>query len=87
MIAEGLTRRMRPLSSIMQVFKELYKFVDSPGRFLNLYGRVYGPYNLPYKFKNRPGESTNLQGSPHAWFESGRIRLVRPSAVIITHKK
>jgi hypothetical protein len=27
-----------------------------------LYGRLYGPYNLPYKFKNRPGESTNLQG-------------------------
>jgi hypothetical protein len=26
-----------------------------------------GPYNLPYKFKNRPGESTSLQGSPHAW--------------------
>jgi hypothetical protein len=30
------------------------------------YGRLYGPYNLPYKFKNRPGESTNLQGSPPA---------------------
>ena len=40
------------------------KFVDSPGRFLNLYKRLYGPYNLPYKLKNRPGESTNLQVSP-----------------------
>jgi hypothetical protein len=23
------------------------KFVDSLGRFLKLYGRLYGPYNLP----------------------------------------
>jgi hypothetical protein len=28
-----------------------------------LYGRLYGPYNLPYKFKNRPGASINLQGT------------------------
>ena len=65
MTAEGLTRRMRPLSSIVHVGGPC-KFVDSPGRFLNLYGRLYGPYNLPYKFKNRLGESTNLQGSPPA---------------------
>jgi hypothetical protein len=39
-------------------------------------------FHLPYKFKNRPGESTNLQGSPpFMMLESGRIRLVRPSAV------
>ena len=42
------------------------KFVDPPGRFLSLYGRLYGPYNLPYRFKNMAGESTNLKGSPHA---------------------
>ena len=62
-----ITRRMRPLSSIMHVGNPACKFVDPPGRFLNLYGILYGPYNIPYKFKNRPGESTSLQGSPPAW--------------------
>jgi hypothetical protein len=48
---------------------------------------LYGPYNLPYKFKNRPGESTNLKRFPtYMMLESGPIRLVRPSAVSITHK-
>jgi hypothetical protein len=45
---------------------------------------------LQYKFKNRPGESTNLQGPrfpASVMLVCGRIRLVRPSAVIINHKK
>ena len=63
----ALARRMGPLSSIMQAGNLAdCKFIDSPGRFLNLYGRLYGPYNLPYNFKNRPGGSTNLQGFLHA---------------------
>ena len=65
MTAEGLTRRMRPLFG-HHAGGEPCKFVDPPGRFLKLYVRLYGPYNLSYNFKNRPGESTNLQGSPLA---------------------
>ena len=45
---------------------------------------------LQYKIKNRPGESTNLQGPrfpASVMLVCGRIRLVRPSAVSITHKK
>ena len=41
--SQGLTRQMGPLSSIMQAGREPCKFVDSPARFLNLYGRLYGP--------------------------------------------
>ena len=42
--SQGLTRQMGPLSSIMQAGNLAHKFVDSPGRFLNLYGRLYCMY-------------------------------------------
>jgi hypothetical protein len=50
--SQGLTRQMGPLSSIMQAGREPCKFVDSPARFLNLYGRLYGFWPISgYDFK------------------------------------
>ena len=61
MTAEYLTRRMGPLSSIMHAGNLACKFVDSLGRFLNLYGRLYGPYNLPYHGTNLKIGQVNRQ--------------------------